>query len=169
MLGADITSHRCAFARQAKEPFSDETLAYIRSLDIGRDEHLLRSLCIPEASIATYRICCTLLKEGAARGLKLKELADMVLREPGLEYSDNYGPLCAGDGAAALEAITGLDGERPSTLERLVAMAKEKADAASSAVVLAKTEAFGDAELNAFRGLLHEYVSALLAERADSL
>lgn len=91
----------------------------------------------------------------------------MVLREPGLEYSDNYGPLC--DGAAALEAITGLDGERPSTLERLVAMAKEKVDAANSAVFLAKTEAFGDAELDAFRSLLHEYVSALLAKRADYL
>ena len=106
-------------------------------------------------------------------GLKLKDLADMVLREPGLEYSDNYGPLRDGDangnGAPALEAVSDIDGERPSTLERLVAMATEKTNVANSTDVLAKRETFGDAELNAFRGFLHDYVSAMLAEQAGFL
>lgn len=163
---------------QAKEPFDDATLAYIRALDLGRDEHLLRSLGLREASVATYRVGCSLLQDGAARGLRLKDLADLMLRAPGLDYSDNYGPLRK-DGAraadsAAFEADASTDGERPSTLERLVAAAKEEVDAAfwraqpaPGAAPLAPParDAFGDAELAAFRGLLREYIDALLAAR----
>jgi hypothetical protein len=145
---------------QAKEPFDEATLAYIGALDIRRDEHLLRSLGLREASIATFRIGCTLLQEGAALGLRLKDLADVMLREPGLDYTDNYGPLR--DSAAACEAAK--DGERPSTLERLVAMAKEAAT--GTPLVPPAREVFGDAELAAFRGLLRKYIGALLAARA---
>ena len=43
------------FAIQAKEPFDDETLSYIQSLDTRRDVQLLRDLDFQETCIATYR------------------------------------------------------------------------------------------------------------------
>jgi hypothetical protein len=111
---------------QAKEPFGEAALAYVRALDMGRDLLLLRDLGIAEASVASYRIGCALLVAGARRGLAPIDLADVALRDPRFDYDDRIGPLARGAGDAG-GAVGGDDDERPSTLERLVGLAKKEA------------------------------------------
>jgi hypothetical protein len=154
---------------QSKEPFDDETLSYIRGLSPARDAQILRDLRFLDGSISTYRICCTLLKRGAARGLSLRELGDMVVR-PGIlgDYCDAYGPLVGGrssgsdvgdEGVGGI--IGGVDEDGvPSTLELLVARAKREASRSDADVLT-----FGDEELSRFQALLEAYISA----RRDAL
>jgi len=71
---------------QAKEPFDLATEAYIRQLDPQRDVDILRSLDLSPECIATYRICCHLLKICAARGLRLYDIGNMMVRAPGVEH-----------------------------------------------------------------------------------
>jgi len=67
--------------RQAKEPFSPETLHYIASIDIEKDTQVLRSVGIEEECIRTMKVTTTLLKKGAEAGLNLFEIATMVCRK----------------------------------------------------------------------------------------
>jgi len=67
--------------KQAKVPFSAETLAYISDLDIEADCRTLDSLGIPSDCIRTYILCTTVLKKGAAAGLTLYEIATLVSRK----------------------------------------------------------------------------------------
>jgi hypothetical protein len=61
--------------RQAKIPYTEETLQFIRDIDIDADSLLLERLGIPNQSIIYMRLSTLLLKKGAAAGLSLFEIA----------------------------------------------------------------------------------------------
>jgi len=74
--------------RQAKQPFSKQSLEFIQSIDIEQDALILRSLSIEEESIQLMKISTTLLKFGAIAGLTLYEIASCVCRKRPSEKSD---------------------------------------------------------------------------------
>lgn len=65
---------------QAKKPFDAETLAYIASIDLDEDSKLLRSVGLSEEAVRVNRIATVLLKQGAAAGLTLFEIAKLCQR-----------------------------------------------------------------------------------------
>ncbi|CAH2044286.1 unnamed protein product [Thlaspi arvense] len=68
---------------QAKEPYSSETLEYIKSLDSEQDIKLLRfhGWEIPPACARVLRISTMLLKKGAAKGLTPFAIGSIMCRE----------------------------------------------------------------------------------------
>ncbi|KAH0923332.1 hypothetical protein HID58_023350 [Brassica napus] len=68
---------------QAKEPYSPETLEYIKSLDAEQDIELLRihGWEIPPPCARVFRISTMLLKKGAAKGLTPFAIGSMMCRE----------------------------------------------------------------------------------------
>jgi len=66
---------------QAKQPFDEETKAYISNIDVGADASLLLRLGMKEESVRTMIVSTTLLKQGAAAGMTLFDIASMVCRE----------------------------------------------------------------------------------------
>jgi len=64
--------------KQAKVPFSPETLKYISEINIEEDARLLSSFGIPPESILTMKICSVLLKKCAAAGYALFQIACLV-------------------------------------------------------------------------------------------
>ncbi|KAJ0248649.1 Phosphatidylinositol 4-kinase gamma 3 [Hirschfeldia incana] len=68
---------------QAKEPYSSETLEYIKSLDPEEDIELLRlhGWEIPSSSARVFRISTMLLKKGAAKGLTPFAIGSIMCRE----------------------------------------------------------------------------------------
>lgn len=67
--------------KQAKVPFSPETLSYIQSLDPLADAVTLRSLGIEEEAIENMIYSTLLLKKAAQEGKNLFEIASMVCRK----------------------------------------------------------------------------------------
>jgi len=68
--------------KQAKQPFSDEHLSYIRSLDVHRDASILQNLGLESSSIRTMMISTTLLKISALQyGLNLFQIASLISRK----------------------------------------------------------------------------------------
>jgi len=68
--------------KQAKQPFSDEHLSYIRSLDVHRDASILQNLGLDASSIRTMMISTTLLKISALQyGLNLFQIASVISRK----------------------------------------------------------------------------------------
>jgi hypothetical protein len=67
--------------KQAKQPFSQDLLSYISSLDIEHDAKILQSIGIEPASIRTMKITTTLLQIAAKNGLNLFEIASMMTRK----------------------------------------------------------------------------------------
>jgi len=74
--------------RQTKEPFSQETLEYIKSINIDEDAEILKSLGIEESCIRTMEISTTLLKKGAAAGLSLFDIASLISRKRPTQKSE---------------------------------------------------------------------------------
>ncbi|KAF2552876.1 hypothetical protein F2Q68_00036799, partial [Brassica cretica] len=68
---------------QAKEPYSPETLEYIKSLDAEQDIELLRihGWEIPPSCARVYRISTMLLKKGAVKGLTPFAIGSIMCRE----------------------------------------------------------------------------------------
>jgi len=66
---------------QAKQPFDEETRAYIYNIDVEADASLLLRLGIKEECVRTMIVSTTLLKQGAAAGMTLYDIASMVCRE----------------------------------------------------------------------------------------
>jgi len=67
---------------QAKQPFSSESLAYIERIDVGKDTKMLeKKLGMSADDLRPMKISTTLLKKGAARGLTLHQIGQMVCRE----------------------------------------------------------------------------------------
>jgi len=73
--------------KQAKVPFSPDSLRYIAELDIEKDATILRTLSIDEGCINTMRISTLWLKVSAAAGLSLFEIAKAVCRPKPNMYS----------------------------------------------------------------------------------
>lgn len=66
---------------QLKQPMDQETLKYIAELDPQADaERLGRKLTLREPCLVLFRIAATLLKEGAAAGLSLYDIANIIVR-----------------------------------------------------------------------------------------
>lgn len=86
---------------QASHPFTSEELAYIASLDAKKDIQQLRTELpnLPEASLRLLDVSTTILQKGAAAGLSLADLGNILSR-----------PLVGTD-------------EEPSDMERLCAAA----------------------------------------------
>ncbi|CAN8252166.1 unnamed protein product [Cochlearia groenlandica] len=68
---------------QAKEPYTPETLDYIKSLDAEKDMELLRfhGWEIPPSCARVFRISTMLLKKGAAKGLTPFAIGTIMCRE----------------------------------------------------------------------------------------
>ncbi|KAH0870350.1 hypothetical protein HID58_077372, partial [Brassica napus] len=68
---------------QAKEPYSPETLEYIKSLDAEQDIELLRihGWEIPPSCARVFRISTMLLKKGAVKGLTPFAIGSIMCRE----------------------------------------------------------------------------------------
>ncbi|KAL0642941.1 hypothetical protein Bca4012_041231 [Brassica carinata] len=68
---------------QAKEPYSLETLEYIKALDAEQDIELLRfhGWEIPPSCARVFRISTMLLKKGAAKGLTPFAIGSILCRE----------------------------------------------------------------------------------------
>lgn len=68
---------------QARQPFSSETIEYIKSLDAEEDIGLLKfhGWDIPLESARTLRISTMLLKKGAERGLTPFTIGNIICRE----------------------------------------------------------------------------------------
>jgi hypothetical protein len=68
---------------QAKEPYSSETLEYIKSLDPEKDIELLRfhGWEIPPSCTRVLRISTMLLKKGSAKGLTPFTIGSIMCRE----------------------------------------------------------------------------------------
>lgn len=66
---------------QAKKPFSQETLDYIKSIDETSDANVLRAIGISEPSIRTMLVSTMVLKHCAALGRNLFEIASFVCRD----------------------------------------------------------------------------------------
>lgn len=65
---------------QAKEPFSQDELNYISSIDIQKDAIILYNLGFPNDCIRTMKISTTWLKYGAEEGLNLFEIGYFACR-----------------------------------------------------------------------------------------
>jgi len=65
---------------QAKKPFSQETLDYIKSIDETSDANVLRDIGISEPSVRTMLVSTMVLKHCAAHGRNLFEIASFVCR-----------------------------------------------------------------------------------------
>jgi len=74
--------------KQAKVPFSRETLNFIADISAEKDAEILRDLGISEQCIQYMMMSTVLLKKGAAAGLTLFEIASMVCRKKKSEKSD---------------------------------------------------------------------------------
>lgn len=66
--------------KQAKEPFSQRSLDYIKSIDVVADIQILRALGFDEECVRTLISCTVLLKKGAEMGLTLFDLGNLVTR-----------------------------------------------------------------------------------------
>lgn len=68
---------------QAREPFSQETIAYIKSLDAEKDIEILKfhGLDLPPECARTLRISTMLLKKGAESGLTPAAIGNIMCRE----------------------------------------------------------------------------------------
>ncbi|KAG2315231.1 hypothetical protein Bca52824_018353 [Brassica carinata] len=68
---------------QAKEPYSSETLEYIKTLDAEQDIELLRlqGWEIPPSCARVFRVSTMLLKKGAAKGLTPFAIRSIMCRE----------------------------------------------------------------------------------------
>eukprot|EP01062_Namystynia_karyoxenos_P033732 TRINITY_DN2478_c0_g2_i1.p1 TRINITY_DN2478_c0_g2~~TRINITY_DN2478_c0_g2_i1.p1 ORF type:complete len:602 (+),score=180.05 TRINITY_DN2478_c0_g2_i1:959-2764(+) len=74
---------------QAKQPFSLETLQYIRSLDAEADARILQEeVGLSRASVDNVRAATILLKEGAERGLTARRIGELMRRPTIGEPSD---------------------------------------------------------------------------------
>jgi len=95
--------------KQAKVPFSRETLNFIANISVEKDAEILRDLGISEQCLRNMMISTILLKKGAAAGLTLFQIASMVCRKKKSDQSD-------------LEILVARDGEKndPETLDLLV-------------------------------------------------
>jgi len=67
--------------KQAKEPFNQNTLEYIKNIDIPTDSAILHGLGFEAENIQTMQIATTLLKCGARAGLTLFDIASLVSRK----------------------------------------------------------------------------------------
>jgi len=65
---------------QAKQPFDEDTKAYIQNIDIEADAQLLKILGVRPECITTMKISTTLLKKAAAAGLSLYDIGNMASR-----------------------------------------------------------------------------------------
>jgi len=70
---------------QAKAPFGEEELEYIRSIDIDKDVRVLRNLGIDEVAISNFRLASLLLQKAADSGLTAYDIGSMMCRVKGLE------------------------------------------------------------------------------------
>lgn len=68
------------FWPQAKVPFSEEELEYIKNIDLEHDVNMLERLGIRKECLRTLRISTTLLMKGAAAGLTLYDIGTMASR-----------------------------------------------------------------------------------------
>lgn len=64
--------------RQAKVPFTDETLQFINDIDLEADCEILERLGISSRAIMNMRLATILLKKGASAGLSLFEIASWL-------------------------------------------------------------------------------------------
>ncbi|KAL5220845.1 hypothetical protein ABZP36_025558 [Zizania latifolia] len=113
--------------RQAREPFSDETLSYIESLDVEEDVKLLK-LHGWEPSLKSARVLrigTMILKKGVARGLTAYQIGNMMCRETIRAKSkieeiveEAEGAVLAGtdEEEAFMEAVSGIMDRRLSEL-----------------------------------------------------
>lgn len=81
-----------AFWDQAQEPFSESSLELIERIDIDKDAQALREIQMPEACIATNRICTLALKAAAKHGLRPRDLSQIFERPfpPGHARHNEY-------------------------------------------------------------------------------
>jgi len=70
---------------QAKVPFAEEELEYIRSIDIQKDVRVLRNLGIDEVAISNFRMSSLLLQKAAESGLTAYDIGSMICRVKGLD------------------------------------------------------------------------------------
>lgn len=130
---------------QAAIPFDDDTLTYIdEGLNMHVDVSILQELRIPSPSVATMKICLTLLKIGASNGLTLRDIGSIMVEARASCAVPLCGPLSAIDHDAGLDA---------SALFRLVSMAQNKA------------ECFGDEEHARFELLVAEFAAAFASKK----
>lgn len=66
---------------QAKEPFDESTLEYIRSLDIEEDCAVLRDLGFRPSAIVIARLTHLILQKGAEAGLTLYDIGMILCRQ----------------------------------------------------------------------------------------
>jgi len=66
--------------RQAKIPFSQQTLQWISNLNPEADAKILRELGIPEAAITLMKLSTILLKAAASCGFTLFQIASLITR-----------------------------------------------------------------------------------------
>jgi len=94
---------------QTKKPFDEETLALIESINLDDDSKLLRRVGISEEAIRVNGMATTLLKQGAAAGLTLFEIAKLCQRRR-FKDEEESSPL-----EKACEAAEHSSSEDPST------------------------------------------------------
>jgi len=73
--------------KQAQIPFDEETLKYVREIDIQADCNMLRTIGLRRDFIMTYALCNYVVKCGVEKGKNLKELADFFQRSPKMPES----------------------------------------------------------------------------------
>jgi len=66
------------FWPQSKKPFSDETLAYISSINVISNSEILIDIGIDEVSVRNVLVSTLLLQKAAAKGFNLFQIASMV-------------------------------------------------------------------------------------------
>lgn len=92
---------------QAKEPFDQETLAYIAKIDVDRDMELLRTrLGLREPNLELLKLSSLLLKKGAAAGLNLFQIASIIVRSD-MDSPSELEQMCSG----ALSRVTAATAE----------------------------------------------------------
>jgi len=64
--------------KQAKVPFSEETLQFINTIDVEEDAKVLRAHGISEECVRTMKVSTLLLKIGASHNLNLFQIASLV-------------------------------------------------------------------------------------------
>jgi len=81
-LKLDKARFEWMYWKQAKEPFSEETLRHIASLDTEKDAEFLRSLeHVDEECITTMVLATKLLQQGARQGLSLWDIGNVIQRD----------------------------------------------------------------------------------------
>ena len=71
-----------------QQPFTQRELSFIKKIDPSKDVELIRSkLKFREICLRNFRIASILLKEGAASGLNLFQIAQLAFREDPDEMS----------------------------------------------------------------------------------